>query len=400
MNEEINEEFNQSPKPIKKFNKGLQTYFFSESEMKIESKVNKEILVIIAVITVACCAISAGLALGLSMPVLWLLLLLPLTFLLAVILGVARTILIDLHGVTFKGFIQKKYLWGDIEKFDIQGGNAYTNNRNAFNIAVWLKSANGKSRLQEFLPLIPEIWLVIKHYFSNSEQIGDLDKEVQAVQTRVKATTRAGFKSMLLACALLFAAAICLLILQSSLGLWAEARENNTLEFSAVILQIENDPTLIFTDQHEAPVRFTSDTILNQDAIDRLSAGDFITYRVMSFEERYLSDPDDTSIIIVYFRIGSTQIVSFESYNERAKAERTRTWLLWGLIGGVLMLCGFALMCYVVKKKSDALKKFNAENLLNKPDIIIEETVQQEVGQNEHQQTENTQDENEADNIN
>ena len=112
------------------------------------------------------------------------------------------------------------------------------------------------------------------------------------------------------------------------------ASERNTIQLSATITNIS--PVAFYSlesQEYNAELfLFWEKTVINMDALNNLTVGQTITFSIKKSEESLLSSSKER-IELVALSQGSTDIVTFESYNNHTKKIRTESTICLSLVG-------------------------------------------------------------------
>lgn len=151
-----------------------------------------------------------------------------------------------------------------------------------------------------------------------------------------------------------------------SIGWWyilAPVQESNTTEYTATIQSI--NPVNFYrikTKEHNTNLSvFWEEIVLDINALNNLSVGQIITFRIKNSEIGSLNKESEI-VYVVALAANGKEIISIESYNNHNQKMRREATL--GFIGGgcFFLVIGFAfLVTYIIKKKRVA-KCINVKN--------------------------------------
>jgi len=132
--------------------------------------------------------------------------------------------------------------------------------------------------------------------------------------------------------------------------------ENNTTEFTAEISGITLIPIYrIKTVEHNAEfLIFWKETVLDMDALNNLTVGQTITFRIKNSDRNRLTNSNET-IDFVALRVGGTNIITLDSYNEHIRKMRFQTTLGFAVAG--IILLSLAVLCLLWYKEKLGKRK-------------------------------------------
>ena len=305
------------------FGNWLVNRTFSESEMKIEIQSKRWAVVLVCILC---------------------------PFLILIISALRRKFTIDAYGITATGGRIIKPInipWHAVSKV-----NALKVQSMPF-ICVFRINKKGKEATATALPFTPEVLHLVQYYYPKATEPFTA---FGVQQEREKAIRKVGRKCAMFGSLFAILGLLSFIFLFGTIDFFVNAKKGNTVEYTGTIQEIQRNPKKIFTDQHEAYLLSYVGTVVNEEIFDAISVGDVITYRIMKNQLEYI-DKANESVIVVYLKIGSTEVITFRTYNKIITKHRNEILSICGSICAVMFTIAIGLGIYTARKRISAIRQ-------------------------------------------